>query len=350
MRMWTKSACVVFALSAMLILPAVGMTGAGHQSQANARIAGGTRATLTTAVRPAAAIVTANSPATYVVQPGDTLSAIAARFTIRGGWPALYGANQALLGPDPNVIQPGTVLVLPDQVLPVRYTVMPGDTLSGIAAALAVSGGWRALYAANHQVIGTNPGVIEPGTVLTVPRQVASVTGQGKPRIRKPRSVPSPGVPVPRSPIPTHTQQAHVPVTTKRAVATGMPRWLVIMLLSVAVVIGAAFLAEPFVVLARRRWKTARQPEMTAESALHGPSPFRAIENPRIVIADYERLVVTQCKDDDTVYVLRPPGEDPMAVLRVARLVLRELAYQQLADHLHVPVRPRPGGSPGWGG
>jgi len=58
----------------------------------------------------------------------------------------------------------------------------------------------------------------------------------------------------------------------------------------------------------------------------------------RIVMADYDRLVVTHSKADDTVYVLRPPGEDPRAILRVARLVLKEDPYQQLAAKLGVPA------------
>ena len=37
---------------------------------------------------------------------------------------------------------------------------------------------------------------------------------------------------------------------------------------------------------------------------------------------------------DDTVYVLRPPGEDPKAILRVARLVLPEGRYGELAEQL----------------
>ena len=41
---------------------------------------------------------------------------------------------------------------------------------------------------------------------------------------------------------------------------------------------------------------------------------------------------------DDTVYVLRPPGEDPKAILRVARLVLPEGPYGELADQLGVPA------------
>ena len=52
----------------------------------------------------------------------------------------------------------------------VRVTVKAGDTLSGIAAALALPGGWPALYAANRRGIGPDPNTIRAGTVLTVPR------------------------------------------------------------------------------------------------------------------------------------------------------------------------------------
>jgi len=57
-----------------------------------------------------------------------------------------------------------------------------------------------------------------------------------------------------------------------------------------------------------------------------------------IVLADYDRLVVTHSQDDGTVYVLRPPGEDPSEILRAARLVLPEDPYQELADQLGVPA------------
>lgn len=49
---------------------------------------------------------------------------------------------------------------------PPSYTVRPGDTLSGIAAKYRVPGGWRALYVANHAVIGGNPNMISPGEHL----------------------------------------------------------------------------------------------------------------------------------------------------------------------------------------
>jgi hypothetical protein len=47
--------------------------------------------------------------------------------------------------------------------------------------------------------------------------------------------------------------------------------------------------------------------------------------------------VVTRSSPDDLVYVLRPPGEDPAAILRAARLVLPEGPYGELADQLGVP-------------
>ncbi len=51
---------------------------------------------------------------------------------------------------------------------PRTYTVKPGDTLSGIAAALGLPN-WRMLYEANRDVIGGNPNLIRPGQVLVVP-------------------------------------------------------------------------------------------------------------------------------------------------------------------------------------
>jgi len=51
------------------------------------------------------------SGATYTVQPGDTLSGIAARFGISE--PTLYAANRVVIGNNPNLIQPGMVLTIP---------------------------------------------------------------------------------------------------------------------------------------------------------------------------------------------------------------------------------------------
>ncbi|WP_406300690.1 transglycosylase family protein [Embleya sp. NBC_00888] len=47
-----------------------------------------------------------------LVRPGDTLSGIAAAHNLPGGWPALYGKNRAIVGPDPDLIRPGQRLSL----------------------------------------------------------------------------------------------------------------------------------------------------------------------------------------------------------------------------------------------
>ncbi|KUM99615.1 hypothetical protein AQI95_38520 [Streptomyces yokosukanensis] len=49
------------------------------------------------------------------------------------------------------------------------YTVHDGDTLSGVARQTAVRGGWKRLYDANRNVIGSDPDVIYPGQRLTLP-------------------------------------------------------------------------------------------------------------------------------------------------------------------------------------
>jgi LysM repeat protein len=338
--MWTKSACVVLAWSILLILVvAVGMKGSVHPAQANIRIA-----SRTTNITPAdtLSVAAARPTASYVVQPGDTLSGIAARFAVRGGWPALYAANRPRIGPDPNVLHPGTVLVLPGQTGPARYTVAAGDTLSGIAAALAVRGGWTALYAANRRAIGPDPNLIRPGIILTLPRPVAAS-----------RSASSSTLPLyPASP-PTPTGSRHLPSPgrTSAPARTGMPQWLKTMLLAVGLLIGAAFLAEAVLEIRRRRRQAATlvaQPRMaqprTVESGQEPDSGQRAsyerhaAEKPRIFLADYDRLVVTRSQPDETVYVLRPPGEDPAAILRVARLVLPEGPYRELARQLGMPT------------
>jgi hypothetical protein len=60
----------------------------------------------------------------------------------------------------------------------------------------------------------------------------------------------------------------------------------------------------------------------------------RAARPVRIMQAGHERLIVTYSASDDIVCVLTPPGEDPAAVLRAARLVLPDDTYEELASHL----------------
>jgi LysM repeat protein len=354
-RVWTKSACVVLAWSILVIaLVAVGMKVSARPAQASPRIASSTaQVTLASTLTVAAARRTTARRATrYVVQPGDTLSGIAARFAVRGGWPALYAANRSLIGSDPNIIHSGTVLVLSGRPLPARYTVVAGDTLAGIAAVLAVPGGWEALYAANKRVVGPDPNLIRPGTVLRVPRQAAP---------SPPTSSPAPRWHlIPPSFAAAGSGHHPLPGRTGAPGGAGMPSWLKILLLAVGLLIGAVFLAEPVLVIRRRRRRPAIQAAgdtATAAGTAAGPDKpsapgtppaavpaLRAEAGPppagrtRVVVADYARVVVTRGIGDDTVYVLRPPGQDPAAIMRVARLVLPEDLYRDLAGQLGLPA------------
>ena len=338
-----KSACAVLAWSILVVLVAAGVKGSVPPAQANIRTASSTtQVTLASTLSVAAAPKTVARPVSrYAVRPGDTLSGIAARFAVRGGWPALYAANRPLIGSDPDVIRPGTVLVLPGRMAPARYTVAAGDTLAGIAARLGVRGGWPALYTANRRVIGSDPNMIRPGMVLTVRRPAAPAP-----------PVPGPGGrlhPVPPPAAPAGSGHRPPPAGTGATAATGMPRWLKTMLLAVGLVVGAAFLAEPVLLVRRRRRASARAaavPEQAREPVLvpppregRGPDPGRpAAEEAGIVLADYDRVVVTRSRHDGMVYVLRPPDADPRVILRAARLVLPEGLYRELAEQLGMPA------------
>jgi LysM repeat protein len=269
------------------------------------------------------------------VQPGDTLSGIASALGTSGGWTALYAANRQAIGPDPGLIRPGTVLVLPGRAAPVRYTVAAGDTLSGIASALGTPGGWPALYAANRQAIGPDPDAIHAGTVLAIPPPASSASHQAPSAPPAPHLAPTPTrTPASAQPwapatVPAGGPASALPSTgarphsgSARALPTGgLPRWLEIVLVAAGLLIATAFLTEPVLAIARRR-RAAR------------PAPDAA----HIVLADYERLVVTHSRQDGTVYVLRPPNADPQAILLAARLVLAQDRYEALAGHLGVPA------------
>jgi hypothetical protein len=105
-------------------------------------------------------------------------------------------------------------------------------------------------------------------------------------------------------------------------------------LLVAGVLIGTAFLAEPALAIARRRRQDARRAARPAA----GPAACPPAEEPRILLADYDRLVVTSTGPDGTVCVLRPPGADPAMILLAARLVLAQDRYEELAGHLGMPA------------
>ena len=53
------------------------------------------------------------------------------------------------------------------------YTVVKGDSLSKIAKRFyGDPGKWRKLYEVNKQVVGSNPDLIKPGQVLSLPSDI----------------------------------------------------------------------------------------------------------------------------------------------------------------------------------
>jgi LysM repeat protein len=358
MRAWLKLACVVLAWT---ILPAA-VASAGQDrpvrpAQVSTRTTNISFTSAHSAARPASAALTSitaapvastalairanlatTSPAettparTYAVQRGDTLSAISARFGVRGGWPALYAANRSAIGADPDAVHAGIRLTIPSPA------TSPGS--------------------------GSVPGNRAPnGTASdeTVPRSPAP--GQPRPSTQPASPAPvSPPVAHPGRPQP----QSHA--------SSDMPSWLMSVLLAVGLLALVVFAAELLLLAWRGRRRRGvipapppRQTGLALEPHQESPvlPPHQAaqatqttpldnsvseisvmpvpahegrIERARIVMADHDRLVVTRNKQDDTICVLCPPGENPADILRVARLVLPEGHYGKLAEHLGLPA------------
>lgn len=123
---------------------------------------------------------------TYVVKPNDTLASIARQFCTT--WQQIYQINQAVIGPNPNVLRSGTVLQVPNQcggqpvpppsggcnLGPIShamgplngnvYTVVAGDTLFSISQRFCTT--VSQLAAANGI---RHPWLIFVGQRLTVP-------------------------------------------------------------------------------------------------------------------------------------------------------------------------------------
>ncbi|GAA3997022.1 hypothetical protein GCM10022384_50200 [Streptomyces marokkonensis] len=69
------------------------------------------------------------------------------------------------------------------------YTVITGDTLSGIADTREVRGGWQGLYEANRDAIGTDPDLIVPGQRLALRGEGAAAASRSESRTaEKPRT------------------------------------------------------------------------------------------------------------------------------------------------------------------
>jgi nucleoid-associated protein YgaU len=106
-------ACGV-AVVAGTSVPALASDGDGRELLAGLALPERAVAAVHHARRPAAPAAVA----TYVVRPGDSLSSIALAHPGTGSleerWRAIWRANRAVVGDDPDLIHPGQVLNLPD--------------------------------------------------------------------------------------------------------------------------------------------------------------------------------------------------------------------------------------------
>ena len=78
----------------------------------------------------------------------------------------------------PTVVQPKSV----------TYTVASGDTLSSIARKHGVRGGWQRLYKDNRTTVGDNPRLIHPGLKLKVHATKTTGTAKTTKAVKKPAS------------------------------------------------------------------------------------------------------------------------------------------------------------------
>jgi nucleoid-associated protein YgaU len=114
---------------------------------------------------------------TYTIKAGDNLWNIA-KDNLHNAtkWQDIYKMNTDVLGTNPGMIHPGTTIHLPGSEQAVattgeaaKYVVKSGDNLWNLAKHNMGDGTkWSEIYKLNHDVIGANPDLIKPGQELTL--------------------------------------------------------------------------------------------------------------------------------------------------------------------------------------
>ncbi|WP_184717888.1 LysM domain-containing protein [Caulobacter sp.] len=100
------------------------------------------------------------SSSEHIVKSGETLSGIAAERGVSLN--SLLAANPQIV--NPNLIRPGQAVNVPPREGDSSYVIKPGDTLSAIGAKLGVS--WQAIAQANNL---RDPNLISPNQELVIP-------------------------------------------------------------------------------------------------------------------------------------------------------------------------------------
>jgi nucleoid-associated protein YgaU len=114
-----------------------------------------------------------NSGVSHLIIEGECLWTIASYHQYYNDgtkWPLIYDRNRDKIS-DPDLIYAGDTIMVPVPMVS-SYTVIEGDFLGKIAGYATVYGNagmWPQLYEANSDEI-SDPNLIYPGQVLTVPR------------------------------------------------------------------------------------------------------------------------------------------------------------------------------------
>jgi nucleoid-associated protein YgaU len=105
----------------------------------------------------------------YVTKAGDNLTTIAQEVYGDGSrWREIYEANKKAIGDDPNLIQVGATLTIPDADK--TYVTVAGDSLWRIAERFYKDGSrWAEIHEANKKAIGDDPDKLGVGVTLTIP-------------------------------------------------------------------------------------------------------------------------------------------------------------------------------------
>jgi nucleoid-associated protein YgaU len=107
----------------------------------------------------------------YTVIRGDYLwkiSGMQNHYSNPMKWMLIYSSNREQIN-DPNLIYPKQIFTIPKFQKPGTYWVKPGEDLTAIAKSKGNAFSWRTLYEANKDIIGEDPNMVYPHTVLKMP-------------------------------------------------------------------------------------------------------------------------------------------------------------------------------------
>jgi nucleoid-associated protein YgaU len=107
----------------------------------------------------------------YTVVRGDYLWKISGKPDIYGDpyqWMRIYTYNRDQIK-DPDLIYPDQVFKIQRGVGPKEYLVERGEFLAKIAASVGDAVTWRKIYEANRDILGEDPNMLYPYTVLRLP-------------------------------------------------------------------------------------------------------------------------------------------------------------------------------------